>query len=108
MKKTLTTLALASLLGVYLAGPGMAQAPAAKKAATPTYKAPRGPGGKPDLSGVWQVLNTANWDIEPHAAKSALARELDPPADIYNSPATKRHLAGVLLERAWTRLTTSH
>ena len=78
MKKTLTTLALASLLGVYLAGPGMAQAPAAKKAATPTYKAPRGPGGKPDLSGVWQVLNTANWDIEPHAAKSALAMRAGP------------------------------
>lgn len=34
-------------------------------------------------------------------AKQALAEDLDPPADLYNSPATKLHLAGVLLERAW-------
>ncbi len=80
MKKTLTTLALAGLLGVYVAGPGMAQAPAAKKAATPAYKVPASArvAGKPDLSGVWQVLNTANWDIEPHAAKSALMMRAGP------------------------------
>jgi carbon-monoxide dehydrogenase medium subunit len=40
--------------------------------------------------------------------KAAVAKELDPPADLYNSPATKKHLAGVLLERAWTTLSTSH
>ena len=28
----------------------------------------RTPDGKPDLSGVWQVLNTAAWDIQDHAA----------------------------------------
>ena len=80
MKKTLTTLALAGLLGVYIAGPGMAQAPAAKKAATPAYKAPATArvAGKPDLSGVWSVVNTANWDIEPHAAKSALMMRAGP------------------------------
>ena len=33
-------------------------------------------------------------------AKSDLAK-LDPVADLYNSAATKRHLAGVLMERAW-------
>ena len=37
------------------------------------YKAPRGPDGvHPDLNGVWQVLNTANYNIEAHAAQSAL------------------------------------
>ena len=36
-------------------------------------------------------------------AKNALAK-MEPLADLYNSSATKRHLAGVLLERAWTRL----
>jgi hypothetical protein len=25
--------------------------------------------GKPDLNGVWQALNTANWDIQDHAAR---------------------------------------
>lgn len=38
-------------------------------------------------------------------AKEALKKDLDPPADLYNSSATKLYLAGVLLERAWNRLT---
>jgi hypothetical protein len=29
---------------------------------------PRTADGKPDLSGIWQVLNTAAWDIQDHAA----------------------------------------
>ena len=37
------------------------------------WVAPRGPGGKPDLNGVWQVMNRANYDVEPHAARAALA-----------------------------------
>ncbi len=28
--------------------------------------------GHPNFSGVWSVMNTANWDIEPHLARSAL------------------------------------
>jgi hypothetical protein len=34
---------------------------------------PRTPEGKPDLNGVWQVLNTANYDIQSHVARPALA-----------------------------------
>jgi hypothetical protein len=34
----------------------------------PVYNAPRTADGRPDLNGVWQALNEANWDIEPHAA----------------------------------------
>jgi len=33
-----------------------------------TYRAPRAPDGKPNLSGIWQALNEAYWDIEGHAA----------------------------------------
>ena len=29
---------------------------------------PRGADGKPDLSGIWQALNTAAWNIEDHSA----------------------------------------
>src|SRR6267378_4255235 len=38
------------------------------------------------------------------AALKALRKDLDPPADLYHSPATKLHLAGVLLSRAWNTL----
>ena len=38
------------------------------------YVAPRAADGiHPDFNGVWQVLNTANWDIEPHPAQAAPA-----------------------------------
>ena len=36
-------------------------------------KITRTPDKRPDLNGVWKVLNTANWDMEPHAACAALA-----------------------------------
>ena len=36
------------------------------------YKAPRGADGKPNLNGIWQALNTANWDIQGHAAQAGL------------------------------------
>jgi len=33
------------------------------------YRAPRFPGTQtPDLNGIWQAVNSANWDIEPHVA----------------------------------------
>jgi carbon-monoxide dehydrogenase medium subunit len=37
-------------------------------------------------------------------AKQALARDLNPAADLYHSSASKQHLAKVLLERAWNTL----
>ena len=41
-------------------------------------------------------------------AKETLRKGLNPASDLYNSSATKLHLAGVLLERAWNTTTTSH
>ena len=34
-----------------------------------TYKAPRAPDGRPNLTGIWQVMNTANWDLQAHEAR---------------------------------------
>ena len=34
--------------------------------------------GKPDLNGLWQALNSANWDIQAHSAKAALAMRPGP------------------------------
>jgi hypothetical protein len=42
--------------------------PTAGEAQTPSL--PRGPDGHPNLNGIWQSLNTANWDIQQHAARS--------------------------------------
>ena len=36
---------------------------------TDAYRAPRTADGAPDLNGVWQALNTANWDLQDHAAR---------------------------------------
>jgi hypothetical protein len=42
----------------------------------PAYKAPRTPDEKPNLNGIWQALNTANWDIEAHSAAPGLVQDL--------------------------------
>src|SRR5262245_8090131 len=50
--------------------PSKAQTPAAPQA--PTYRAPRTADGKPNLNGIWQALNEANWDLEAHAASQGV------------------------------------
>jgi hypothetical protein len=42
----------------------------------PAYRAPRAADGRPNLNGIWQAMNSANWDIEAHAAGPSLVREL--------------------------------
>src|SRR5580693_3308990 len=32
----------------------------------------RMPDGKPNLNGVWQAMNTANWDLQEHASRPGL------------------------------------
>jgi len=34
------------------------------------YKGPRTSDGKPDLNGIWQAMNTANWDLAAHASQA--------------------------------------
>ena len=41
-------------------------------AQTPANTLPRTPDGKPDLSGIWQVMNTAAWDIQDHTAQKGM------------------------------------
>jgi hypothetical protein len=55
-----TTVALAAVLGAPT--PSAGQAPG-------KYAGPRTPDGKPNLNGIWQALNTANWDLEAHNAR---------------------------------------
>ena len=54
---TAATVLFVTLGAVAVAGQGQA------------YRAPRTPDAKPDLSGIWQAVGTAHWDLEPHAAR---------------------------------------
>ena len=36
---------------------------------SPGYQARRATDGHPDLNGIWQAVNTANWDIQDHPAR---------------------------------------
>jgi hypothetical protein len=42
---------------------------ASQPAASQPYRAPRTAAGVPDLSGIWQANNTANWNLEAHVAR---------------------------------------
>jgi hypothetical protein len=72
-------LALTIALGLALAT-GTAAPQGARSGA---YDPPRTAGGKPDLQGIWQVRNTANWDLQHHAGShripAGLGVVVDPP-----------------------------
>jgi hypothetical protein len=46
---------------------------------TEAYRAPRTVDGHPNLSGIWQALNTANYDLQAHPARPASALIPAPP-----------------------------
>jgi hypothetical protein len=51
-----------------------------------TYRAPRADGGKPDLNGIWQTLNEANYDLEAHNARPAMALRPGPYGPVPAAP----------------------
>jgi hypothetical protein len=68
-------LAIMSLLGTRTAG----QAPAGRTARTAD--------GKPNLNGIWQVTNTANWDLLAHTIRPAVGQPgVYPDAEVLAAP----------------------
>jgi len=59
--------AVAAVLWLLSFTPGAAQGPGSQGA-------PGLIGGKPNLSGIWQSNNTANWDLQTHAARPLIAQ----------------------------------
>lgn len=53
--------------------PADSQPPAAAVAPSPASDIPRTPSGKPDFNGIWQVLSTANNNLESAPARAAHA-----------------------------------
>jgi hypothetical protein len=50
------------------------------------YRAPRGADGKPDLNGIWQALSGANYDLEGHTARPAMALRPGPYGPVPAAP----------------------
>src|SRR5919204_1785612 len=64
--RVVLALALATCAAVALEQQDAAwQGPAAQTVA-------RTPDGKPNLNGLWQVVNSANWDLEAHSAEEGI------------------------------------
>ena len=60
----------AAVFGVLFSGLALGAAGQQPGTATARPAIPRAADGKPDLSGIWAVMNTANWNILPHAASA--------------------------------------
>ena len=58
IQKQIAKLGLFILLGIF----------SITQAAAQSGEIPRTPSGKPDLSGIWQAMTSAHYDVEPHAA----------------------------------------
>ena len=58
---------------IVMAGAVLALAATSLQGQSSSYRAPRAEGGKPDLNGIWQTMNEANYDLEGHNARPAMA-----------------------------------
>jgi hypothetical protein len=67
-----TVIAAVSALAGTFAGARVSSVTAVSAAVPPAAALPRAADGTPDISGVWQVLNSAAWDIQDHHARKGV------------------------------------
>ena len=76
MRHALRTLATALAGAAVVSVFWLATMPVASQG--PGSGGPRAANGKPDFSGIWQALNEANYDLQSHMARSAMALRAGP------------------------------
>ena len=70
MKRTAVSVALGiSVVGLMLMALPVRQATLYAQGRSPRYQTPRASDGHADLNGIWQAVNTANWDLQDHQAR---------------------------------------
>jgi len=57
---------------------------------------PRLANGNPDLNGIWQALNTAHYDVEPHVARPALQLRQGPHGPLPDVPVLRLGAVGAV------------
>jgi hypothetical protein len=75
----MTALAVAASAAAWLSGISIAGQPSRSAV-------PRTTDGRPDLNGIWQVLNTANYDLQAHTARPAMAVRPGPVGPVPAAP----------------------
>ena len=70
MRFVSSLVASALVAGVLVYGGPVASAQA--PANMPPYTPPKTSAGHPDIQGIWQVLNTAAWDVQDHGARTGV------------------------------------
>ena len=65
-------------------------------AAQTTNASPRLTNGKPDLNGIWQALNEANYDVEAHVAQPAMALRPGPYGSVPAAPVLQLGAVGAV------------
>ena len=94
MQKLIRTIVPAFVAG--LAGAWLAIAAWPVTGEAQGYRPPRLADGHPDLNGIWQALNEANYDIQMHVARPALALRDGPYGPVPDAPVLAFGAAGAV------------